>query len=228
VADLEEFPSTHLTFLERAISLGKIELARSHVMSHAYAPLCAYVRAGRLRNIGTPEDLVGGFIGSRFARDDYFLLWLTQTPPITLRRWLVNGLVFYAHEHVAQERRARRATELAAPDASLEPEPWRALDRAWRRGVLQVACDRVQLAYTREGRSDFWRLFTRHVLEGVSYPALEIELSIAATRAPMITRTALRRLRAEIELLLADERIAQPEREAEFRAILVDDDDANA
>ena len=225
VPTLDEFPSTHRTFLTQALSLGDIEAARQHVMSRAYAPLCAYVGAANLRHIGTPEDLVGGFMASRFARDDYFTRWINQQPPMALRRWLVNGLLFYAHERIAEYRRARRTPNVTAFDMIVEPEPWRELERAWRRGVLQMACDRVQVAYTREGRSDFWRLFTRHVLDGVAYPALEIELAIPAASAPMITRTALRRLRAEIELIFADEFLNRAERALEVRAILFEDDE---
>ena len=56
----------------------------------------------------------------------------------------------------------------------------------------------------REGRTDAWRLVLRHILDGVSYPALEAEFDIPAVSAPMVTRTALRRLRAEIDTILRD------------------------
>lgn len=225
---LDEFPSTQRTFITEAIGRGDLLDARNHVMSRAYAPLCAYARASSLRSIASAEDLVGGFFASRFARDEYLVRWLREHPPVPLRRWLVNGLLFYARERVADERRARRATELAEPPANIEPAPWRALERAWRDGVLQAACDRVSELYAREGRSDAWRLVLRHILDGAAYPALESELAIPASSAPMITRTALRRLRAEIDAILAEELADPTERARELDAILFDDGDASS
>lgn len=222
---LDEFPSTQRTFITEAVHRGDIAAARHHVMSRAYAPLCAYARASSLRNIAPAEDLVGSFFASRFVRDAYLARWVREQPPVPLRRWLVNGLLFYARERVAEERRARRATELAEPPASIESAPWRALERAWRDGVLQAACDRVSELYAREGRADAWRLVLRHILDGAAYPALEAELAIPASSAPMITRTALRRLRAEIDAILAEELADPAERTRELDAILFDDGD---
>jgi hypothetical protein len=223
---LDEFPSTQRTFITEAIGRGDLLDARNHVMSRAYAPLCAYARASSLRSIASAEDLVGGFFASRFARDEYLVRWLREHPPVPLRRWLVNGLLFSARERVADERRARRATELAEPSMSIESAPWRALERAWRDGVLQAACDRVSELYAREGRTDAWRLFMRHVIDGVAYPALETELAIPTASAPMITRTALRRLRAEIDAILTEEFADPVERARELNAILFEDGDA--
>ena len=123
---------------------------------------------------------------------------------------------------------ARRAPTLAEPPLDIEPGPWRMLERAWRDGVLQASCDRVSELYAREGRTDAWRLFMRHIIDGVAYPALEAELAIPAASAPMITRTALRRLRAEINAILAEEFTDPTQRARELDAILFDDGDADA
>lgn len=228
MALIDEFPSTHRTYIARTIADGEIELARNHVMGRAYAPLCTYARVSSLRTIARAEDLVGGFLASRFGRDDYLARWLATTPPVPLRRWLVNGLLLYAREHLAEERRARRAPALAEPALGIEPEPWIALERAWRDGVLQAACDRVSEAYSREGRADAWRLVLRHILDGVPYPALEAEFDIPAIGAPMVTRTALRRLRSEIEAILSDEFTDPETRARELEAILFGGGDADA
>ncbi len=225
---LDEFPSTHRTFIARTLEDGKIELARNHVMGRAYAPLCAYARASSLRTIASAEDLVGGFFASRFGRNDYLGRWLAAQPPIALRRWLVNGLLLYSRERLAEDRRARRAPELVEPAIDIEPEPWRALERAWRDGVLQAACDSVSELYAREGRADAWRLVLRHILDGVPYPALEDEFDIPASSAPMVTRTALRRLRAEIDTILSEEFTDPSARARELEAILFGGGDADA
>lgn len=140
----------------------------------------------------------------------------------------MNGLLLYARERIAEDRRARRAHELAEPPARVEPAPWRALEQAWRDGVLQAACDRVSEQYAKEGRPDAWRLFTRHILDGRAYRELERELGIPALQAPALTRTALRRLRAEIDAILADEFGDPADRARELEAILFDDGHAEA
>jgi hypothetical protein len=227
MALLDNFPSTHRTELEAALARGDHAQARHQVMARAYEPLLVYAQRSSLRSLGAAEDLVGGFLASRFEHENAYLArWLAHTPPMPLRRWLVNGLLLHARERLADDRRARRASELAAPSTAIEPEPWRALERAWRDGVLQAACDRVADLYAREARSDAWRLFTRHILDGARYPELESELGIPAERAPMITRTALRRLRAEIDAILAEEFRDAAERARELDAILFDDGDA--
>lgn len=223
---LDRFPTTQRSFIDAALAVGRVETARNHVMERSYEPLCVYARASSLRRIADAEDLVGGFFASRFARDEYLAQWLALSSAMPLRRWLVNGLLFYAREFVAEERRAKRATELVDPSTAIESAPWRALETAWRDGVLQCACDRVCEIYASEGRADAWRLFLRHVIDGVAYPLLATELAIPAARAPMITRTALRRLRSEIDAILSEEFTDPLARAAELNAILFDDGDA--
>ncbi|MDI9402257.1 MAG: hypothetical protein QM516_00155 [Limnohabitans sp.] len=224
VALLDNFPSTHRTHIAETIAQGDHLGAARHVMERAYEPLLLYARQSSLRGIAPAEDLVNGFLASRFAqRDDYLARWLAVQPRVSLRRWLVNGLLLYAHERIAEERRARRAPEIAQPTGQVEPAPWRALEIAWRDGVLQAACDRVSEQYAREGRPEAWRLFTRHILDGRPYPELERELGISALSAPSMTRTVLRRLRAEIDAILTEEFPDPTERARELDAILFDD-----
>ena len=224
MALLDDFLTTHRTRIEESIAQGDHTGAARHVMERAYEPLLVYARQSSLRGIAPAEDLVNGFLASRFAqRDDYLARWLAAEPRVQLRRWLVNGLLLYAHERVTEERRARRAPELAQLNAQVEPAPWRALEIAWRDGVLQAACDRVSEQYAREGRPDAWRLFTRHILDSRPYPELERELGIPALSAPSMTRTVLRRLRAEIDAILAEEFRDPHDRARELDAILFDD-----
>lgn len=229
MALLDDFPSTHRTELAASLARRDHESAARHVMERAYEPLLAYARNSSLRTIAPADDLVGGFLASRFARSDSYLgRWLAHDPPVPLRRWLVNGLLLYARERIAEERRARRAQEIAEPPIRVEPAPWHALEQAWRDGVLQAACDRVSEQYANEGRPDAWRLFTRHILDGRAYGELERELGIPALQAPALTRTALRRLRAEIDAILAEEFGDPADRARELEAILFDDGHAEA
>ena len=220
MALLDEFPSTHRSFIASTIASGAAELTRNHVMSRAYAPLCAYARASSLRSIAPAEDLVGGFFASRFGREGYLSRWLEAQPPISLRRWLVNGLLLHARERVAAEHRSNKASTLLEPMLDIEPGPWQVLECAWRDGVLRDACERVAGHYASEGRADAWRLVMRHIVEGTPYGVLERELGIPAASAPMVTRTALRRLKAVIEELIGEEFRDPTARDRELQATL--------
>jgi len=226
---IDEFPSTQRSFIARTLAEGDLERARNHVMERAYAPLCAYARTSSLRHMASPHqsasdfaaDLVGGYLASRFGREDYLWRWLNDHPLVPLRRWLVNGLLLYAREVVASRRRPNSDRQGAAPPLGIESSPWQVLERTWRDEMLQIACNHLAARYAREGQSDSWRLVVRHIVDGASYADIERELEIPAARAPMITRTALRRLRVELEALLSDE-IADPRlRERELSAMLL-------
>lgn len=226
---LDEFPTTHRTRIADAVAGGDHLGAAREVMERAYEPLLAYARHSSLRAIAPAEELVHGFLVSRFARTERCLArWLVHQPPMPLRRWLVNGLLLYAREKITEDRRARRGPQLAQPVEQIEPSPWRALEIAWRDGVLQTACERVAEMYVREGRREVWNLFTRHVLDGRPYQELERELGIPALSAPSNTRTVLRRLRTEIEAILAEEFPDPLERARELDAILFDDGASDA
>jgi hypothetical protein len=226
---IDEFPSTQRSFIARTLADGDLERANNHVMERAHAPLCAYARSSSLRHMASPgqsasdfaADLVGGYFASRFGREDYLRRWLNGHPMVPLRRWLVNGLLLYAREVAASSRRPAGDRRGSAPPTEIESAPWQILERTWRDEILQTACDNLAARYAREGQSDSWRLVIRHIIDGASYAELERELEIPAARAPMITRTALRRLRVELEALLADE-IAEPWlREHELSAMLL-------
>lgn len=217
---LDEFPSTHRSFIARTLAEGDIERARNHVMSRAYAPLCIYARVSSLRTIAPAEDLVGGFFASRFGRDGYLEQWIVYPRPMPLRRWLVNGLILAAREMCAQRAAAHRGSETPAITGSIEPAPWAEYERRWRNRLLELACDRVAARLDEEGRPEAWTLFIQHVIEGVPYPLLEARTGVRSSEAPMVTRTIIRRLRHAITELLGDELDDAGEIDREIDAIL--------
>lgn len=228
MALLDEFPSTHRTFIARTLANGDVELARNHVMSRAYEPLCIYARVSSLRTIAPAEDLVGGFFASRFGRHghrhghhhDYLDQWIAHPRAMPLRRWLVNGLILSARELCAQRVMAHPNPQTADIPRSIEPAPWAEYERRWRNRLLELACDRVAARLGEEGRSEAWTLFVQHVIDGVPYPLLESRTGIRSSAAPMVIRTILRRLRHELTQLLGDELDDHCEIEREFKAIL--------
>ena len=202
---LDEFPSTHRTFIARTLEDGNFELARNHVMSRAYLPLCIYARASSLRTISSPEDLVGCFFATRFGRDDYLSRWIEHPHQLPLRRWLVNGLILTAREMIADGLRTRRTPALYTIPCSIEPAPWTQFERSWRHRLLELACDRVTAQLDHEGRLEAWTLFVQHVIVGRSYTELAPITGIRPHDAPMVTRTILRRLRTALTQLLVEE-----------------------
>lgn len=205
MALLDEFPSTHRTFIVRTLQGGDLELARNHVMSRAYLPLCIYARASSLRSVAEPEDLVGNFFATRFGRDDYLPRWVEQPRALPLRRWLVNGLILTAREMVADGIRTRRLPVPQAFPRTIEPAPWIEFERRWRHRLLELACDRVSAQLDDEGRPEAWTLFVQHVIAGKSYVELAPMTGIRPHEAPMVTRTITRRLRAALAQLLGQE-----------------------
>lgn len=202
---LDEFPSTHRTFIARTLEDGNVELARNHVMSRAYLPLCIYARTSSLRSVASPEDLVGNFFATRFGRDGYLSRWVEHPREMPLRRWLVNGLILTAREMIADGVRTRRAPASYPIPRAIEPAPWTEFERRWRHRLLELACDQVTAQLDDEGRPEAWTLFVQHVIVGRSYTELAPITGIRPHDAPVVTRTILRRLRNALTQLLGEE-----------------------
>ncbi len=68
-------------------------------------PLSNYVAGSSFRSLSTPKDLVSGFFASRLAQTAYFEKWIDSGLP--LRRWLINGFLFFLQEE-ARRRKSER------------------------------------------------------------------------------------------------------------------------
>jgi len=64
------------------------------------------VKGSSYRHLGESAELVSAFFVSRFARDDYLDAW--RESRMTLRRWLINGLILSMREEVRRRRRAAK------------------------------------------------------------------------------------------------------------------------
>ncbi len=227
VPSTDHFPSTHRTWLETQIDAGCAardggdaqahreairELSR-HVMDRYREPLRAYIRGSRWRTFGDADDLVAGFFARRLDSLEYLQRW--QSVGVPLRRWLMNGILLElrtlareARRRAAREGGPRADAETPADDTSRDPTAERAFDRAWARGILVEAAAQASAELADEGREKAWRLFERHVLDGVEYAAAADELGIPRDEARAMSKLAQYRLRRAIAVVLRDDGVA--------------------
>lgn len=229
INSLQDFPSTHLTWLGETLYLARGDHAEAraardrvnaHVMQRYFDPLCAYVRSSRFARLDEPADLVNAFFASRLARADYLEKWLTSGLP--LRRWLANGLLLSLRERVrSDQRRIAREAEAALPaDATHEVDAEAALERAWAEGLVQAVVKEVNDALVAEGRSQAWQVFRRRAIDGVTYAALQGETGLAAHALEATVKLVTRRLRAAIESTLRAEGVREGEIEMQAVEVL--------
>lgn len=104
----DPFPSTDTDWLHGELAAGddRRRALRTVVMARYFEPLRVYVKGSSYRNLGESAELVSAFFVSRFARDDYLDAW--KESGMTLRRWLINGLILSMREEIRRRRRAAR------------------------------------------------------------------------------------------------------------------------
>lgn len=232
----DAFPSTHTTWMHGELDAGeeRRRALRSIVMARYFEPLRIYVKGSSYRHLGESAELVSAFFVSRFARDDYLDAW--RESGMTLRRWLINGLILSMREEVRRRRRAAKRgligtgqagtngddTGDADPFASLEspePEAVAAFERAWALSVLREACEEVETVCNADGESDKWLVFRRHFLDGVPYTLLVDESGLEPSAAAAAARVVANRVRAVIRRLIARDGVHPEEVDAEFRRV---------
>ena len=230
----DAFPSTHTTWMHGELDAGeeRRRALRSIVMARYFEPLRIYVKGSSYRHLGESAELVSAFFVSRFARDDYLDAW--RESGMTLRRWLINGLILSMREEVRRRRRAAKrgligtgqagtepgddAAE-ADPFASLEspePEAVAAFERAWALATMREACQEVETICNADGEEAMWLVFRRHFLDGVPYVLLVDETGYEPARAAVVARTVANRVRAAIKRLMVLDGIADDELDGEL------------
>ena len=221
------FPTTQQTWLRECLAENRADEARSrglrdareHVMRRYYEPLAAYLGATSYRDIDAPSALVAAFFVDRFGDDAYLQAWKASGLP--LRRWLVNGLLFWLRTEVRRRRREERrfgsAHELSLVEHHDRPDA--VFEREWARSIVGDACEVVAQVLQREGDSQRWVLFCRHVLDGLSYG----EVATAHGCEERDVRNACRLVRSRLEEalleLLRDEGVSEAHLESEVARI---------
>jgi DNA-directed RNA polymerase specialized sigma24 family protein len=221
------FPTTQQTWLRECLAESTASEARSrglrdareHVMRRYYEPLAAYLGATSYRDIDAPSALVAAFFVDRFGDDTYLQAWKASGLP--LRRWLVNGLLFWLRTEVRRRRREERrlggAHELSLVEHHAGPDA--VFEREWARSIVGDACEVVAQVLQREVESQRWVLFCRHVLDGLSYG----EVATAHGCDERDVRNACRLVRSRLEEalleLLRDEGVSEARLESEVARI---------
>jgi hypothetical protein len=188
---------------------------RAHVMDVYYTPLQKYFNATTYRGLGDPEELVAGFFASRLPNHDFFVRWIESRKP--LRKWLVNGFLFYLRETVRDRSRFKRVMG----DSCLTEEPSRedVFEVEWAKMIVRLAVDRARQDCGQRDLLVNWRLFEEHHLKGRAFTALATELGISPRRAAEQSRTAARYMRRAMLEVLERDGVSDGEVESEISRI---------
>ena len=209
------FPSTHGTWttaqLERleaddAASADRaLRELREHVMRRYYEPLCAYLAATSYRDLDAPAALVAGFFVDRLSDAANLAAWRASGLP--LRRWLINGLLFWVRTELrrrrAREEREHAIARVASAASTLSPEA--IFEREWARAIVGDACELVERELHDAGDSARWAMFARHVIDGKTYDEIAAEAGASAADARNATRMVRARIDRALERLLVEE-----------------------
>ena len=206
-----EFPSTNHNWIAASLAAGEDGRAvvLQHVMSSYARPLERYMRGSSYRSVGESTELVQGFLAERVAAPDYFSRWIESR--LKLRRWLINGFLFYLRESA---RRTQRAPQSLESDPSAERAcAYSQFEREWGLALVERAIERARTSCEKRSQQPHWLMLERHYLHGTPYATLIAEYGVTAKEASAMVRTAAGKLRrAFIELL---ERDGVPESEIE-------------
>jgi hypothetical protein len=240
---VDHFPSTHATWIDAQLTLAEAGDAarasnartelRRYLMERYHAPLRAYVRGGSLRRIGDPDELVAGFFADRATEPDFLAKWRAANMP--LRRWMMNGVAFYARGVLRDRGRDRLRTFTDAPGAPTTDDgstdgglaglgaadrlvddrtAEQAFERAWAIAVLDAAHAQAHAELSAEGRLDDYEIFRRRVIDGEGYETIAPLVGRTPQQCAGATRLVGQRMRAALLDVLRAEGVRESELEA--------------
>lgn len=208
----QHFPTTHATTIleaTRSPHADALAAVAARIIERYAQPLEAYAQGSTLREIGEPRELVHGFLVAKFGTPETCRAYLESwnASGLTLRRWMMNGLLLHVRGIVRDARRTREKPLDSAVGGlvSAEPDPAALFERAWAKAILAEACAQVEQALVAEGRDRAWRVFRLHALDGVPYRDLEGEFALSRQQMADLVRGVTARLRARVRELLDEE-----------------------
>ena len=216
---VEAFPDTVRTWIGEQLDQGTSgqNAVNQHLMAVYAEPLKIYLLGSSWRTMGDPDELVQGFFASRLDRSGFLTDW--QASGLRLRRWLVNGFLFYMRETWRRHRRDGAASLSDAVEPTVE-EQTDAFDRAWARSLVHDACDEAASACAASGQQAHWDLFIQHTLMGRSFADLAQEQEVTAAQATVMARTAMHKLRRAVRARIARDGGPEVGVDREIRALL--------
>lgn len=213
------FPSTHTSWLCQVLDgpPEKIQRAAVGLMSRYRDPLRIYFKGssfGRLSvqgltEFGDPEDLVHGFLANRLARADFLAAW--RRSGMRLRRFVMNGFLFYlrAQARAARRRRIREQKSDPAEYGRTFDDSTTEFERAWALSVVREASDMAAAGLQTRGRGVHWQLFLRHFVDGVPYGELVEPFGLTPSQAASAARDVAFELRRCIRTVLSRDGITE-------------------
>ena len=213
------FPSTHESWLCEMLNGPPEQVDRAAValMARYRDPLRVYFEGssfGRLGAQGIPDfgeadDLVHGFLVHRLARGEFLAAW--RKSGMRLRRFVINGFVFYLREQIRTVRRRRgreRRVAGVAADGSADGST-SDFDRAWAIAVIREASLMASAALEARGRARHWELFLRHFVDGVPYGDLVEPFGLTPSQAASAAREVAFELRRCLRNVLSRDGITE-------------------
>ena len=214
------FPNTMGTWIHQRLGEGSTgrEVVNEHVMSVYAHPLRIYFLGSSFRSLGEPEDMVAGFFASRLERDGYFDQW--RDSGIRLRRWLMNGFLFFLKEEIRRQNRDGSV----APDDDLEipmnESPDADFDRAWAQSMVREAWLEAARECEADGLGDHWQLFIRHHVDGLAYKDFVAEFDVTPSQAAVMVRTATARFKKAVRDRVQIDGVPEDEVDNELRRLM--------
>ncbi len=220
----DHFPLTLWTWLRGVVARGDdgaLEAAR-HVMEVYAWPLSVYFKGSSFRWLGDADDVVRGFFADRLSREEFFERWLESDR--RLRHWLIVAFKHYLYETARAKRRDSRAGSMEGAHESAEPdgETLRGFWREMARSVVARAMDRAEASCAADGLMAHWVVFRRHMVDGASYSAIELETGTPPARAAVMARTACNRFRAALREGVAWPGANESDIDAEIASLMED------
>ena len=236
---VDHFPSTHGTWItvqldtiadaERDLDGASADAAqrreqvaqarralREHLMNRYAGALAAYVSGPDFRQLGEPDDLVGGLFARALSDDTFLAKWRQSGMP--LRRWLMNAMSFHCRGLIRDRMRERNRTSSATQPwessesrslhsraADSEHDAGRAFERAWALSLVNEAYARVQANLRAEGRDQDDAVLRMHVMEGMTYDQVASALGMTRQDCFNAVRRITPRIRAVLHELLRDD-----------------------
>jgi hypothetical protein len=141
-----------------------------------------------------------------------------------LRRWLMNGILFYG-QGVARDRMRAAARGGAVEPRELDRREGDGataeadFERAWAVAVVREATARVEATLEAEGRAVDFEIFRRHAIDGQPYAIFAREVGRSEQQCAGATRLVAQRVRAALAEVLREEGVAEGELDAEIARV---------
>jgi DNA-directed RNA polymerase specialized sigma24 family protein len=244
---VDHFPSTHATWIDAQLTIAERAGAHTddgrsaqralqqHLMQRYHLPLRAYVRGSSMRQLGDADDLVAGFFADRVGAPGFLADWRGSGMP--LRRWLMNGISFYARGVMRDRARDRMrqfedggagisggagdlSTHAGGEDRLVDDrDAARAFEEAWALEVLNAAHELVHADLAERGKLAEYDVFRRHVIDGVEYAVIGTDLGLTRQQCANMVRRVSDRIREALREVVRGEGVPAEEVERTVREV---------